>query len=189
MDNRKIGFAFLGFFCDFIRFFQATGPNKKETKNLLSTQTLERFESSHICPRDLHRGPYTVFGFTHVPSTVGASSPPARWGRRRQTSEGNLRFGSPGSDWRWWFDRRGTRQWPVAKQQRCLRSDANSGEMRGPTKPCVGVGAQVEAREERWAICGSRARAEHGSHRRRQWRAAADGVDVRARARRKKGGL
>jgi hypothetical protein len=43
-------FAILGFFYDFLWFFQASGPNQKETKNLLSTQTLERFKSSQNNP-------------------------------------------------------------------------------------------------------------------------------------------
>jgi hypothetical protein len=35
-----------------------------------------------------------------------------------------------------------------------LRCGSDSGEMRGPANACVGVGAQVEAREELSAICG-----------------------------------
>jgi hypothetical protein len=95
---------------------------------------------------------------------------------------------SRGVDWWRLVDRRCSRWWPTARQRRRLRPNADSGKMRGPAKLCVGVGAQVKAREELWATCGPRAWAEHGSHRWRQWRAAADGDELLAHTRRKEGG-
>jgi hypothetical protein len=69
--------------------------------------------------------------------------------------------------------RRCPRRWPAARPRRWSRFSSCSGAMRGIAKPYVHVGAQVGAREELCVVCGSRARAEEGVHRRwQQWRMA-----------------
>jgi hypothetical protein len=49
-EANKIGFAFFQFFCELTCFSQATGPKHKETKNLISTPTLELWKNSQIYP-------------------------------------------------------------------------------------------------------------------------------------------
>jgi hypothetical protein len=74
-------------------------------------------------------GPLGKLGFAVVPSTAGASSPAARWGRGTQTNEWGRRLGSHGVDPCRWFGRSSARRWPAARQRRCLRCDAGSVEM------------------------------------------------------------
>jgi hypothetical protein len=50
--------------------------------------------------------------------TAIASSPAVRWGTGRQTSDGELRLGSPVIDWWRWFDRGGRRQAAAEAQRR-----------------------------------------------------------------------
>jgi hypothetical protein len=57
-EDNKIGFAFLGFSCEFTCILQDTGPIHKGNKNLLMGQLLERFETSQKSPRHSQPCPY-----------------------------------------------------------------------------------------------------------------------------------
>jgi hypothetical protein len=78
-----------------------------------------------------------------MPLAAGVCSPPARWGGCRQTCDGVLGLGSPGSSWGWSWGRKGARRWTTTRQWRRSCFGLSSGEMWGPAKPCVRVGARV----------------------------------------------
>jgi hypothetical protein len=145
-EDNKISFAFLRFFSDFIWIFQGTGSSWNKTKNLLQTWPLERFKSSQICHWGLHKGPCTVLTSHMCPQRRGWAH--RRWGGARVGKQARVWLGSPRFDWRRWFDRRGTRRCPAARQRRRLRCGSVSGAMWGPTKPCTRVGARVMPRGE-----------------------------------------
>jgi hypothetical protein len=87
-----------------------------------------------------------------------ASSPVARWGTGRETSDGELKLGSPVIDWWRWFGRKGHRRAVAAAQKRCGRGSSDSGEGKGDAQQCAapeasmwprdGAGSQVFHRED-----------------------------------------
>jgi hypothetical protein len=82
--------------------------------------------------------------------TAIASSPAVRWGTGRQTSDGELRLGSPVIDWWRWFDRGGRRQ-AAAEAQR--RSGGRGGAAAG-TRTAVRKGAPLNNVLHRELPCG-----------------------------------
>jgi hypothetical protein len=170
-EGGKIGFAFLGFFYDFIWFSQSTGPKGKSNKNLFSLGTLERFESSQKSPWSSQPWPY---GEGELAGGGAGSEGENKWG--------GVRLSSQGVDWWRLVGRRCSRRWPVARPRRRLRPDSDPGEMWGPTRPCVGVGAQVGLWKSATPLVGHKCKrrgkfTDGGNNGRRQsyWRARRKG--------------
>jgi hypothetical protein len=72
----------------------------------------------------------------------------------RQTSDGELRLGSPAIDWWRWFGRAGRRRAAAAAQRRCGRGNSNGGEERGAAQQCVAPGASMWPREDARPVTG-----------------------------------
>jgi hypothetical protein len=96
--------------------------------------------------------------------TVMASSPAARWGTGRQTSDGELRLVSPAIDWWRKISRRS--RWAAA-QRRCGRGSSDGGEERGDAQQCAMRGPFMWPGEDARQVTG-RGGSEEG--RARQWR-------------------
>jgi hypothetical protein len=119
---------------------------------------------SHNTPRDFtsfSHNPRTFKSLTDMPlappldPTVMASSPAARWGAGRQTSDGELKLSSPVVDWWRWFGRGGRRRAAAAAQGRCGRGSSNGGEGRGNAQQCAAPGASMWPREGARQVTGA----------------------------------
>jgi hypothetical protein len=82
------------------------------------------------------------------------SSPAARWGTGRQTSDGGLRLGSPVIDWWRWIGRGGRRRAAAAAQRPCGRRSSNGALERGVAQQCAAPGASMWPREEARQVTG-----------------------------------
>jgi hypothetical protein len=80
--------------------------------------------------------------------TAMASSPAARWGTGRQTSDGELRLGSPAIDWWRRISRSSRRRAAAAAQRRCGRGISDGGEERGDAQQCAAPGASMWPRAD-----------------------------------------
>jgi hypothetical protein len=83
-----------------------------------------------------------------------ASSPAARWGTGRQTSDGGLRLGSPVIDWWRWTGRGGRRRAAAAAQRRSGRGSSDDGAGRGDAQQCAAPGASMWSREDARPVTG-----------------------------------
>jgi hypothetical protein len=99
--------------------------------------------------------------------TAMASSPAARWGAGRQTSDWELKLGSPVIDWWRWFGRGGRRRAAAAAQGRCGCGSSDGGEGRGNAQQCAALGASMWPREGARQVTGRGGSAEG---RARRWR-------------------
>jgi hypothetical protein len=95
-----------------------------------------------------------------------ASSPAARWGTSKQTSDGELELCSPVIDWS--VVRLGR---SVAAQGRCSRGGSDGGEGRGDAQQCVAPGASMLPREGARQVTVRGGSAEGQA---RRWRSGAD---------------
>jgi hypothetical protein len=86
--------------------------------------------------------------------TVMVSSPAARWGTGRQTSDGEVRFGSPTIDWWRRISRRSRRRAAAAAQRRCGRGSSDGGEERGDAQQCAAPGTSMWPREDARRVTG-----------------------------------
>jgi hypothetical protein len=98
--------------------------------------------------------------------TAMASSPAARWGTGRQTSDGELRSGSPAIDW-WRRISRSSRRRAAAAQRWCGGGSSDGGDERGDARP----GASVWPREDARQVTGHGGSAEG---RARRWQSGGD---------------
>jgi hypothetical protein len=72
----------------------------------------------------------------------------ARCGTGRQTSDGELRLGSPAIDWSRRISRRSRRRAAAAAQRQCGRGSSDGGEERGDAQQCATPGASMWPRED-----------------------------------------
>jgi hypothetical protein len=87
-----------------------------------------------------------------------------RWGTGRQTSDGELKLGSPVIDrWRW-FGREGRRRAAATAQRRCGRGSSDGGEGRGDAQQCAAPGASMWPREDARQVTGRGESAEGQAH-------------------------
>jgi hypothetical protein len=72
----------------------------------------------------------------------------------RQTSDGELRLGSPAIDWRQWIDRGGHRRAAATAQKRRGCGSSDSGEERGDAQQCAAPRASTWPREDTRQVTG-----------------------------------
>jgi hypothetical protein len=134
---------FLDFFCDLLWILQVSAITHQGILQV-SAITPELLNLSQICP-----------WLPPLDPTVMASSPAARWGAGRQTSDGELKLSSPVVDWWRWFSRGGRRRAAAAAQGRCGRGSSDGGEGRGDAQQCAAPGASMWPREGARQVTGA----------------------------------
>jgi hypothetical protein len=105
--------------------------------------------------------------FPPLDPTAKVSSPAARWGMGRQTSDRELRLGSPAIDWRRWIGRGGHRRAAAAAQRRRSCGSLDGSEERGDAQQCAAPRASTWPREDARQVTGRGGSAEG---RVRRWR-------------------
>jgi hypothetical protein len=117
------------------------GPKHKETKNLFIWKPLERFCSSHICPRIFTGDPTKIYASQPCPPAVGRAC------RRRRTAGAGKQMPQVLDLTHHRSIGGGGLAGDGSGERRRSRFDSDFGEMWGRAKPFVVVRTQVGARE------------------------------------------